>query len=657
MQSGPLFFNIYTLPLFANSVFLGLLAYHSWSRRKQPGAGYLSLTLLCSLIYSFFYGFEISSTDLSTAIFFIRIEYLGIAFIPPSFLLFALSYTENRKLLSAPALSAILIIPVITAILGLGIDLHPFIHKEIHLVSGKLFPVVAIKPGIWYWVSLVYSNVCILTSNLIFLKLWVRSAPVYRRQLVIIVTGCLIPWFSDLLYHAGFAPWGIDPAPFALSFSAILIYIGLFYYKFFDLAPIVREIVYENIPDAVFVIDRKNRITDCNKSARLLLDIDIDAMGKPAETILKKWPELLRFITEKEQVIHADLVRRTGSDETWFELGLMDLPDRAGTVTGSIIVLHDITLRKQIEKDLIATREKAESANRAKSRFLANMSHEIRTPLNGLIGFSSLLMKTSLDEVQSVYISMVNNSAKQLLGLISDILVLSRIEAGKQALAQENISLQELAEQVIDMTTYAAHGKNIELLPDIPENLPEWVLADPTCLKQVLVNLLGNAVKFTFEGEIVLSIETVNKTLRQEYRDFIFSVRDTGIGISPENIQEIFEAFSQEDMSTTRKYGGTGLGLTISNKLLLLMGSSLQLESTPGNGSRFFFTLSMKTAGSAESRQRHPACMKKVLIVDSNETSRRLLGGIIRSQGIAYDSASDTITALEKNTSCDSCIQ
>ncbi len=649
MQNGNLFFNSFALPLFANSLFLGLLAYHAWSRRKHSGADYFSLLLVCSLVYSLFYGLEISSLNLTTALFFIRIKYLGIAFIPPVFLLFALSYTTSLKKFSAPLLTAIFLIPFITVALGMTIDRHTFIHEEIRLVDGELFPVVAIKPGIWYWVSLAYNNFCIFFSNLLFYRHWKRSESIYRKQLVILVTGVMVPWISDIIHHAGFVPWGIDPAPFALSFSAVMIYIGLFYYKFFDLAPAVREIVYEKIPDAVLVIDKKNRIADCNTAALNILEISRNEIGSPAHQLLDAWPELKQLIGETGEIAQTDLKKQRHGKEEWFDIDILELPDRSGAAAGRIIVLHDITRRKQIEEDLIATRQRAETANRAKSNFLANMSHEIRTPLNGLIGFSSLLMKTTLDEVQFNYITIVNSSAIQLLGLINDILDLSEIEAGKQVLSEENVSLEELAEQVIDMITYSAHSKNLGILLDIPAELRAATLrADPVRLKQILINLLGNAVKFTFEGHIELRIATAPTVQNPSEMNIVFSVKDTGIGISPENRIRIFEAFSQEDMSTTRKYGGTGLGLTISNKLLQMMGSSLQLESAPGDGSRFFFSLSLPVVETGKNIFPETVSGKKVLIVDDDIRNRELLARTLESASIVCESVSGDHDALEK---------
>lgn len=258
-------------------------------------------------------------------------------------------------------------------------------------------------------------------------------------------------------------------------------------------------------------------------------------------------------------------------------------------IGGMMIFTQDITSIIRQREELKKAKIQAEQASSAKSEFLANISHEIRTPLNGVIGFTDLTLSTDLNAIQQRYLTIINQSGQTLLNIVNDILDFSRMEAGMLELNPEKINIKDLAQLVINISSAKVATEKVKMLINLSENSPEFIWADHVRLKQVLINLLGNAAKFTADGEIELKIERISSTLNSDL--IRFSVRDTGIGVKVEMQEKIFEAFAQEDSSTTKKYGGTGLGLTISNKLLKMMDTALYLESVPGKGSTFSFDI------------------------------------------------------------------
>ncbi|MGB3776628.1 MAG: response regulator, partial [Leeuwenhoekiella sp.] len=318
-----------------------------------------------------------------------------------------------------------------------------------------------------------------------------------------------------------------------------------------------------------------------------------------------------------------------------------------GKVTGYLGIATDISELKTMETSLIAAKEKAESASESKSEFLANMSHEIRTPLNGVIGFTDLLMRTELNESQKNYMQTVYNSANSLHDLINDILDISKIEAGKLEINEERVDIIKLCEQTIDLFRHQAHAKELEILLNITPTLERYIWADGLRLKQIMMNLIGNAIKFTQKGEIEFKIAADESIEKTGFKTFTFSVRDTGIGIAPQNLDKIFYAFDQEDASTTRRFGGSGLGLTISNRLLEFMGSKLKVESTVDSGSVFYFNVEFKTDPLGNDQNKDIREINKVLVVDDNINNQDILKEMLNSVGIETQQASNGIEAMD----------
>jgi PAS domain S-box-containing protein len=351
-------------------------------------------------------------------------------------------------------------------------------------------------------------------------------------------------------------------------------------------------------------------------------------------------------------------VRRSDGEWLWIHThGKVVERNATGRVTRMTGTNADITQRKQTEETLRQAKEAAEAASRAKGDFLANMSHEIRTPMNGIIGMTELALDTELSAEQREYLGLVQSSADALLTILNDILDFSKIESGKLDIEIIEFSLEQMLRETMKSLAVRAHQKQLELLLHVASDVPDRLLGDPGRLRQVIVNLVGNAIKFTGAGEIEVAVRCMEDVPGGTVR-LQFSVRDTGIGIPRDKFKTIFESFSQADTSTTRRYGGTGLGLTISAQLVQLMGGQIGLDSVVGQGSTFYFTLNMPMlSGSPFAEYQHTGRIAgmSVLIADDNATNRRVLQEILsnwKMRPTVTSSGQEALSELARAAAC-----
>jgi PAS domain S-box-containing protein len=375
-------------------------------------------------------------------------------------------------------------------------------------------------------------------------------------------------------------------------------------------------------------------------------DMMCNLLGRRREEILGRTP--YEFLDEENMAIMKEEIKRRIKGETSvYEIAVIrpdgskvyslfhatPLFDKNKVKTGAFALVTDITPHKKMAEELIIARNKAEAATRAKSDFLANMSHEIRTPMNAVLGMTHLALKTELTPKQKDYLTKIQISANSLLGVINDILDFSKIEAGKLSMESIGFNLDEVLDNLATQITIKAQEKEgLEVLFSTDADVPRSLVGDPLRLSQILLNLANNAIKFTEHGEIVVSAELVS--LEKKRAAIQFSVRDTGIGLSPEHMARLFSSFSQADNSITRKYGGSGLGLAICQRLVEMMGGKIWVESTPGVGSTFFFTAVFGTDRHAE-KLRHvlPPELRgiRALVVDDNPTSQEIFQTMLES--------------------------
>ena len=409
-----------------------------------------------------------------------------------------------------------------------------------------------------------------------------------------------------------------------------------------------------SIPDSIVFKDLDGRYIGCNQAYLVRTGYSMEqVLGRSCEELFA--PERSAQIRQRDAAAMAshqpqtteELITTASGSEVWFETVASRLRDQSGKPEGLLAIARDISERKRQEEQIRRAMEMAEAATQSKSDFLANMSHEIRTPMNAIIGLSHLVLQTELGPRQRDYIGKVQTAGQHLLGVINDILDFSKVEAGKLALEQADFELEKLLDTTASLVAGECEKKGLELVVNVEADVPPNLKGDSLRLGQVLLNLANNAVKFTSKGEIGISVRVMERTAADVLLEF--RVRDTGIGLTQEQIGRLFQSFSQADTSTTRRFGGTGLGLAISKKLAELMGGEIGVESAPGAGSSFFFSARL---GFAPDRGRkllpNPdlrGC--RALVVDDSLHARASISAMLKKMDFLVTEAASGAEAID----------
>jgi len=709
-------FNYLSISLFTAAVISAITTTAIFFRSGHAVKTF-AVMMLGVTIWAFGYSFELAMTNLDSILFWVRVEYIGISLIPALWIIFILQFIGYEKYLNRKTITLIWILPIITLLVVWTNRWHNLHYESFELVLIDGLYLLNYEPGAWYTIHVIIFYCFLTLGFLLLIFRYRRERSIFRKQILLVIFGASIPWFTNILFLFNFKPLEyLDLTPFSFIITGVIISIGLLRFKLFEVLPFAREKIIEEMTEGILIVDSIYHVIDSNPSFRKIFSLsESNLLGKPIFTIfphndqffknlekhqstsfeylyqlndqqilfevtikpiLVKEDEfngyfiVFRDITEtkkaQEELTYAkELLEETGklarvggwnldleiNELKWtsmtkniFEVDPKFEPDLESAInfyyneksrkeirqaienskkknesfelelpietakghkkwvyvignpifkSKKCIKMHgsvqDITEKKRSDSRLLRAKKMAESANQAKSEFLANMSHEIRTPLNGIIGFSDLLLQSDLKKDQESYTKIVYQSANSLLEILNDILDLSKIEAGRMELNPDSMDIHKLASKCIDILRYQAESKKLSIRYIVGDDVPDYLILDELRVRQVLINLLGNAIKFTNKGEIELLIDKIINNKKSE--KIRFSVRDTGIGISKLNLKRIFQAFSQEDNSITRKYGGTGLGLTISNRILQLMNSKITVTSVTNEGSTFSFDL------------------------------------------------------------------
>lgn len=477
-----------------------------------------------------------------------------------------------------------------------------------------------------------------------------------RKQAIFLILAICAPFITGTLQII--LNTRIDNVSFTIvgyTMCSLISTFTIFRFKLLGVVPVSQELIMQQMKDGVVIVDVFGRVTYANLAViRMVGWGSKGVIGMKADNLfsrqniegLSQWPIELWGETEVVTIKHFELKK-----PIVVEIRKSSFKDHIGNITGTMLVWHDITTQREAELAMVEAKGLAEDANRAKSAFLANMSHEIRTPLNGILGMAGLLMDTELDAEQHDFAQTISNSGNSLLTIINDILDFSKIEAGKMDIERYPFFLHRSVEQVLDLLSAKANEKGIELAFISEGVIPYNISSDITRLRQILTNLVGNAIKFTDHGEVVVHLSAKRVHGRENPWQIQFKVADTGIGIPADKVDRLFKTFSQVDESTTRKFGGTGLGLAISKKLAEMMGGDMWVESTFGEGSTFNFTITADGSFDQQPehmKSHHPQLQNmKVLVVDDNATNRKIFNLQLSSWGIEPVLAQSGREALE----------
>lgn len=591
-------YNAYVLPLMFIAVESVVLIMLVWRRRSgNRGVGSFTAEMIAVTIWALCYALELAATDLPTKLIFVKLQFVGIVTAPVIFFLFVTEYTGREQWQTPRYVIPLFIIPLITIILLWTNESHGLMYQRVWLDTGGSFPNFASDRGIWFWVHATYSYIVMLLAVIFLLYSIARSPEFYRGQVATLLIGVLAPWVGNAIHISELSPFpNLDVTPFAFAITGLAFAWSLFGFRLLDIVPTARDLVFESMDDAIIVMDIQDRVVDLNGAARAII-------GPPADMAIGRY--LTEVLPEQRTLIESFLTVRQlrteltfGVDETarTFDLRISPVHNRRGDMSGRLVVLRDITQRKQVEKKLAEARDQALEALRLKSRILAVVSHDFRTPLGAILGYAEMLkegMLGSMPDAQQGPIERIIANTNQLTELVNDLLDQAQLEAGKITLHVSQFPPSKLLDTIQTTMGPKAREKNLKLITEISPGVPSSVRGDISRLNQAVTNLVSNALKFTKKGEVKV------RFFKADESHWGVDISDTGPGISQQDLEHIFDPFWQVDFSETREHTGMGLGLSIVKQLVNRLNGQITVESQLKKGTTFTIILPVDPAREA----------------------------------------------------------
>ena len=582
-------FSPYLIPfLIAIAIDLWCVGYALLSRSRrvaQWGAGIFAAVAVCSSAYLFVYGLP----DIASKVWCLRVLFSVLPLLPCLWLFLVAEHTGTTDWFKPRRFLPLFIVPAITIALTWTSDSHTELFYDPYLEDQVLHW----KTGFWYYVHYGYSIgiycLCIVT----LMKSIFDDARQHAQQSLMIVIALLAPLLAEFLFLLNITPaCGVDYTLAVFAASACLITFVLLREKTLNIVPIALGLVIDTMSDLLLVFDHRNQLVDLNEAACQRLDIDgMKALGQHAEQILAPWPPILRRYQGTASGVET--LRRLGEEECIYDISVTPVYDKKKQLMGRVVLLHNVT-------ELYRAKAEAEAATRAKSSFLANMSHEIRTPLNVILGFAQVMSQSdTITPENRESLAMIMQSGEHLLALINEILDLSKIEASQEVVHMHVFDLHKLIQGVGDLFRHQTAEAGLAWQMSVGESVPQYVRSDEGKLRQVLVNLVANAVKFTQSGSVSLWAEVAPAQVGEALSQHVcITVKDTGPGIAPAEMRDLFQPFSQTE-SGRNASESTGLGLALSRRYIELLGGTLSATSEVGQGSCFVIDIALEVAAPA----------------------------------------------------------